>query len=104
MKKRSKAALAQLEDCGVDIHEYTEGTSCSVLGWEADLRVPGDDGPMVFRCSQDKLIFYRERFKTWAESTVMSLDNLESARGIMQFLSYGIQVLRAFAAPLSAAV
>ena len=98
-------ADAHFEDMGLALHEQGAGTHCdSVLGWEMDLDFK--DHPkgwrMVLICKKDKYDFYLAKFSCWKSAESLSLKELATMAGAMQWLAGGFPAGAAFVAPIIA--
>jgi hypothetical protein len=68
---------------GVDLHERMAGRQFKGLGWDWDMDL------MVMICPDDKHTIIMSYLATWAKATVLSVEQLETACGIMTWLSAG---------------
>ena len=84
---------------GPDLHKCSQGPRGRVLGWEVDLDY-GRDHQQVLILPQDKRLFFCERFRQCATQARLTLEDLMQITGILNFISQGIPVLRAFASYL----
>ena len=101
---RFRRLLASL---GCGIHEESEdpkAASFKGLGWLWETAFGGAEGPVVRRCCPVKRKFYEGLFDKWAEATSLPLDELESARGVLQFVAEAFPTCQAYVAPISSLI
>jgi len=104
VRARAQLFFDSMGELGIPLHEEGTGTVFGALGWDFDLD-PVDHPrgwPMVLKCRQDKLGFYRSRFCEWERCPSMTLKDIESAQGIAQFLATAFPAGAAYVAPLIA--
>ena len=96
-----------LSSVGCSIHEESEdpeAASFKGLGWLWETRFEGPEGPVVKRCCPVKYKFYAALFDGWAKASALALGELESARGVLQFVAEAFPSCQAYVAPVSALI
>ena len=100
--RRSAAFFQHMQELGVPLHEDGVGFRFKALGWELDLDCV--DHPrgwrMVMVCPGEKRAYYRDHFAGWVASSHMTVQQLESAVGMAQYMSEGFPEGAAHVAPL----
>jgi hypothetical protein len=100
---RTATLQANFAEMGIELHEEGSGTFVEkALGWTLDLdRKRHPRGwRMIMICPECKFHAYRVKFEAWMTAPMMSLRDLASAAGIVQFLSAAFPTGAAYVAPL----
>jgi hypothetical protein len=95
---QAAATHAKLElvfaEAGIELHEQYIGQSFPGLGWEWRI------ADMLMICPEDKYVAFTRYLGLWQAAKFLSLDECETAVGLLSWGSAGLPTLKACIAPL----
>lgn len=101
MQRDAAKVEAAFADLGIPIHERLDTvTQFNALGWDWNIASHHPRLKMVRICPTDKFLYYRVKLDQWARAGRLSVADIETAAGCMQWLASGFSIGAAYVGPL----